>query len=254
VLFRLLPMHGMHGMHEDAITSITDESETIHSIANTYTCQVKYDGGESQSKGVISRPTPSNQPSHQRRCSAGRAKHQSNQITTDGHKDTHVHPPPLCRYSSSPSPPSNDISMCNSNSTSISTSNRSYHRRYWPPRTPRPRKGCCPRQIFISQMTNAAPHPVQLTEAFTPTSLHIRNDSSKHRHHHAMRQIGGGDGETRTRRPCFRPMLLPVDPLLIIVSELVLLPQTLPSKSSLNSLRERYVVRRPSCGTRRSRC
>ena len=36
-----------------------------------------------------------------------------------------------------------------------------------------------------------------LTYMFNPTSLEIRNDSWGHRRHYALRQIGGGDGETR---------------------------------------------------------
>ena len=39
---------------------------------------------------------------------------------------------------------------------------------------------------------------VQLTDLLEPNELQITNDSWQHRHHAAMRETGGGDGETRT--------------------------------------------------------
>ncbi|KZV85858.1 bola-like protein [Exidia glandulosa HHB12029] len=36
----------------------------------------------------------------------------------------------------------------------------------------------------------------KLTETLNPTELAITNDSWQHRHHHAMRETGGGNGET----------------------------------------------------------
>lgn len=38
----------------------------------------------------------------------------------------------------------------------------------------------------------------QLTNLLKPQALLIANDSWQHRHHTAMRESGGGDGETRT--------------------------------------------------------
>jgi len=37
---------------------------------------------------------------------------------------------------------------------------------------------------------------VKLTELLKPSVLNISNDSWQHRHHSAMREQGGGDGET----------------------------------------------------------
>ncbi|KAG8770121.1 hypothetical protein FRC12_004509 [Ceratobasidium sp. 428] len=36
----------------------------------------------------------------------------------------------------------------------------------------------------------------KLTELLKPTTLEIQNDSWQHRHHTAMRESGGGNGET----------------------------------------------------------
>jgi hypothetical protein len=45
------------------------------------------------------------------------------------------------------------------------------------------------------------PHVVlsQLTNLLQPKTLDISNDSWQHRHHTAMRESGGGDGETRNQ-------------------------------------------------------
>ena len=40
----------------------------------------------------------------------------------------------------------------------------------------------------------------KLTALLQPTSLSITNDSWQHRHHTAMREQGGGNGETRMSR------------------------------------------------------
>jgi stress-induced morphogen len=37
----------------------------------------------------------------------------------------------------------------------------------------------------------------QLESTFTPAELKVANDSAHHRHHAAMRAVGGGNGETR---------------------------------------------------------
>ena len=36
-----------------------------------------------------------------------------------------------------------------------------------------------------------------MIDLLNPSSLTITNDSWKHRHHHAMQEVGGGNGETR---------------------------------------------------------
>jgi len=54
----------------------------------------------------------------------------------------------------------------------------------------------------MSDATVPNPGPVEasihskLTNLLNPTSLAITNDSWQHRHHSAMREIDGGDGET----------------------------------------------------------
>lgn len=60
------------------------------------------------------------------------------------------------------------------------------------------------RRLLQAAMSNssAANGPVyesihrKLTKLLQPTSLEITNDSWQHRHHAAMRESGGGDGET----------------------------------------------------------
>lgn len=54
----------------------------------------------------------------------------------------------------------------------------------------------------MSSSHSAAPGPVEtairtkLFELLNPTELTLTNDSWQHRHHHAMREAGGGNGET----------------------------------------------------------
>ncbi|KDQ21380.1 hypothetical protein BOTBODRAFT_25821 [Botryobasidium botryosum FD-172 SS1] len=57
-------------------------------------------------------------------------------------------------------------------------------------------------QRRMATATSQAPGPVEnsirtkLTESLKPALLEIQNDSWQHRHHSAMRESGGGSGET----------------------------------------------------------
>jgi len=59
------------------------------------------------------------------------------------------------------------------------------------------RRGLASVRYYVTQaMSVEASIRSKLTEAFAPSHIFIRNDSSKHAHHAAMVAQGGGSGET----------------------------------------------------------